>query len=127
VVIKGPGRWRNSPWKFADERPLKLPAGGTAQLQLLLPPGAFAQQAAERLHLELDTPPDGIVIESVSHTGKNLALRLRADASKVKPGLTGNLIVDASLDVAADGKAQANSRRVPLGVLPAIPFEVMER
>jgi hypothetical protein len=130
VVVKGPGRWRNNPWKFVDARPLKLPAGGTAQLQLLLSPGAFAQQAAERLHLELDTPPDGIVIDSISHAGKDLALRLRADASKVKPGLKGNLIVDASIDVAApsaDGKPQANSRRVPLGVLPAIPFEIMER
>lgn len=130
AVVSGRGQGRNSPWRYADDRPVKLPAGGSALVQLLLPSGPFGKQAAQRLHLDLDAAPEGIAIENVSRSDQKIVLRLRADAGKVKPGLKGNLIVDASLDPpppSADGKPQANNRRVPLGVLPAIPFEVMAR
>ena len=52
---------------------------------------------------------------------------LRTDAAKVKAGLRGNLIVAAYMERAAnpDAKSQA-PRRVALGTLPAIPFEIVE-
>ena len=62
----------------------------------------------------------------MSRTSEGLTILLRADA-KVKPSLAGNLIVDAFVDGTPDkapAKAKANQRRVPLGTLPAIPFEV---
>ena len=56
---------------------------------------------------------------------------LHADVEKVKPGLKGNLIVDAfterTMDPSGDGKQPANKRRVPLGTLPAIPFEIVKQ
>lgn len=130
AMVSGRGQGRNSPWRYADEGPVKLPAGGSAVVQLLLPSGPFGKQAAQRLHLDLDAAPEGIAIENVSRTDQKIVFRLRADAGKVKPGLKGNLIVDVSMDPpppSADAKQQANNRRVPLGVLPAIPFEVMAR
>jgi hypothetical protein len=44
--------------------------------------------------------------------------------------VVGNLIVNVHNDKAAGpvkAKAQANNRRPPLGVLPAIPFEIVAR
>jgi hypothetical protein len=44
-----------------------------------------------------------------------------------KAGLKGNLIVDAFMERAATpGAKQPAARRVPLGTLPAIPFEIVE-
>jgi hypothetical protein len=41
--------------------------------------------------------------------------------------LKGNLIVDAFMERAANpGAKQQAARRVPLGTLPAIPFEIVE-
>ena len=61
--------------------------------------------------------PDGAVLE------------VRADANVVKQGLIDNLIVDAFADTpaAAPGKPAQNKKRISLGVLPAIPFEVSAR
>jgi hypothetical protein len=54
---------------------------------------------------------------------------LQADAAKVKPGLRGNLIVTVSGERVPTGNQQAAAarRRVPLGTLPAIAFEITSR
>ncbi len=130
VVVSGQGRKRSDPWQLVDDKPINLPAGGTAEFRLRLPFGPFANQAMDRIHLDLDAAPEGIVLDDVSHAGDSLILRLRTEAGKIKPGLKGNLIVDVSMDIpaqTADGKPRPNARRQPLGVLPAMPFEVIER
>ena len=53
--------------------------------------------------------------------------QIKADAEKVTPGLKGNLIVNA-FAVKSDKnakKTKRQSRPTPLGMLPAIPFEVI--
>ncbi len=70
-------------------------------------------------HFQLSEPPEGIAIQSVSPDPDGLAILLRADATKAKPGLKGNLIVEAFAEGAVN-----SSRRLPLGTLPAIPFEI---
>jgi hypothetical protein len=55
-------------------------------------------------------------------------LVLEGDAGKLQAGLAGNLIVSAFLireRPAADGRP-ARTLRLPLGVLPAVPFEVVK-
>jgi hypothetical protein len=54
---------------------------------------------------------------------------LQSDAAKVKPGLKGNLIFNASVLKSPESKnekAQGNKGRIQLGALPAIPFEIIE-
>lgn len=123
VLVFGGGR-RNAIWKVDDNR-IKVPAGGTAQIRVGLPAAQFAQQVT----LALSDPPEGISIVDVSKAGGALAVRLRAD-SKVKPGLKGNLIVEASM-IRPRNPANPNpgpnaNRPVPIGTLPAIPFEVVQ-
>ena len=80
----------------------------------------------EKMQFELSEPPDGITVKSVSPRLECTEIELQADAAKVRPGQKGNLIVKASGERApASGNQEpANKRRVPLGALPAIPFEI---
>jgi hypothetical protein len=89
-----------------------------------VPPG----QAGNQIQLALSDPPDGIAISDVSQAGGFLQVRFTAD-SKIKPGSAGNLIVEASAfrPTAASDPQPKNKRPVVLGILPAIPFEVVQR
>jgi hypothetical protein len=123
VLVFGAGR-RNSIWKMDDNR-IKVPAGGTAQIRVGVP----AAQAAQQVTLSLSDPPEGISIVDVTKADGALAVRVRADG-KVRPGLKGNLIVEASM-IRPRNPANPNpgpnaNRPVPIGTLPAIPFEVVQ-
>lgn len=126
VAVTGRGRPR-APLKFLGEAPVKLPAGGTAPVRFSLPRGPLMNQ----VQLTLSDPPEGISIQNSSPSQGGVTLILHADVGKVKPGLTGNLIVDAftekTMDPSGDGKQPVNKRRIPLGTLPAIPFEIVKQ
>ncbi len=110
-------------WKVAGSNPVKLRTGGTAAVEVAAPIGRLGNQ----LQLVLSEPPEGISIQSMSPGPRGMAIVFRADAAKVKPGLKGNLIVDAFMERqdAAAAKRPAGQRRQPIGTLPAIPFEVV--
>ncbi len=112
-------------WKIQTETAVKLPRGGAVPVRVVL----TAPRMADTLRLELNQPPEGITIQEVETVRDGVAIILRADADKVKAGLKGNLIVDAYMERAANPGTtpQAARRRVPLGTLPAIPFEIVER
>ncbi|MGC9973147.1 MAG: hypothetical protein ABSE56_21430 [Bryobacteraceae bacterium] len=114
VSVNGPGR-AAAAWKLVGATPVKLPG------RLFLPLGRFAGQ----IQLALNDPPEGITLE-VSPLQNGVSLQLRADPHKAKPGLRGNLIVDAFLErtvTPPDGRPPVK-RRQPLGALPAILFEI---
>jgi hypothetical protein len=106
-----------------SELPVRIPAGGTAVVRM-----AVAGRAFDQVHLELDEPPEGIVIEKESPSRQGTEIVLKCDAAKQKPGLKGNLIVNA-FAVRSEGtskeKPQPRGRPTPLGMLPAIPFEIV--
>jgi hypothetical protein len=108
-----------------DPTPVKIPAGGTAQVRVKTPGRAFTNN----FQLELNEPPDGISMGSVSPGDGETEIVLRSDAAKIKPGVKGNLIVNilAARPRAAGAaeKPRANQARPPLGALPAIPFEIV--
>jgi hypothetical protein len=53
---------------------------------------------------------------------------LSCDPAKIKPGTQGNLILQAFGERPGGAKANVSARanRVPLGLVPAIPFEVVD-
>ena len=111
--------------KILGPTPVKIPAGGTAEVRFRTPGPAFTNN----FQLELSEPPDGISIESVSAVDGGAEILLRSDAAKIKPGVKGNLIVNIMpakpRAASAAGKPRANQTRVALGALPAIPFEIV--
>ena len=123
VAVIGRERLR-APWKLLDKVPVKLPAGGTVSVRFSLPRGPMLSQVRLTLH----NAPRGISIQDVSLAQDSATVVLRAEAGTVKPGLKGNLIIDAAVERTVNpgkGKAQAVKRLMPLGSLPAIPFEVV--
>jgi hypothetical protein len=106
------------------ESAARLPRDGTVAVRVVL----NAPRMADTLRLQLNQPPEGITIQEVAAVRDGVAIILRADAAKLKAGLKGNLIVDAYMERAATQGVtpQAARRRVPLGTLPAIPFEIVE-
>ena len=111
--------------RLRGDGPVKIPAGGTTQMHITMASGAIKDQ----LQLELSEPPDGIAIEKVSSDPQGMAVVVQSDAKKVKPGMKGNLIVNASVTrPTAPGKKKGrpDRQRVPLGMLPAIPFEIVQ-
>jgi len=115
------------PLKILSATPVKIPAGGTVFVRVGAPSSAFA----DRFRLELKDPPEGIVLGKISPVSEGAEFELHSDAAKAKPGLKGNLIVNImpgqAVIAAQKNKTQAGQMRPPVGALPAIPFEVVQR
>jgi hypothetical protein len=121
VRITNPARGRQV-WKVMNDKPVALPLDGTAPpVKVALPLGS---QAAF-LQLALNNPPEGIKIDHIGLGPTGVNIFLKADA-KAKPGLAGNLLVDAFLEIENPNNANAKKRKVSLGTLPAIPFTVTQ-
>jgi hypothetical protein len=127
LLVTVSGRWiQRNPVRILSPTPVRIPLGGTTRVRVGTPRGMLMGV----VHFELSQPPDGIVIQSVSPFERGSEIVLRSDATKVKTGLKGNLIVDAFAEKAPasnNAKAQANKRRVPIGTLPAVPFEIVAK
>lgn len=103
--------------------PVKIPSGGTARVHVGMPVMSFFG----KVQLELDEPPDGISIKDVSAGRDGTEIVLATEADKAKPGLRGNLIVSAYAPLPKGAGKRQTQTRIPLGTLPAIPFEVVSR
>ncbi len=107
--------------------PVKLPLGQSTRLLLL----AKAPAAARQIQMALAQEIEGISIKKVQTEQDGIALQIKTDPKKVEPGLKGNLIVNLFVQRTARNRKSAKSkttkRRVPVGTLPAIPFEVVQR
>lgn len=101
-----------------ERQPLRIPAGGRIRIDL---PGP-GRGPVNPLRLELVDPPDGITVDKVSTDRGGMILLFRADAAKVKPGLKGNLILQAFAQRAFQ---RPNTRRVSGRTLPAVRFEIV--
>jgi hypothetical protein len=116
VTVSGRARAR-FPARLLERGPVKIRPGGTALVRIAIPQGT----SADKLDLVLSDPPEGITLRKAVVNGDGAVLLLHADAAKVKPGARANLIVEAYPEAKPGGKGA----RVPLGTLPAIPFQVL--
>jgi len=123
ATVNGRGG-RRGPVRVLGRLPLRIPAGGTASVRVGIP----AETPAGKIELELSDPPDGIALRDVAGKALTSELVLEGDADTAKAGLRGNLIVSAFLvqEQPATDERPANVRRIPLGVLPAMPFEIVD-
>ena len=125
VMVSGRGGTRVSA-KVLASQPLKIPAGGKIRVHASLPPG---YGTFENIQFELSEPPAGITLAETSVVGTMANFTIVADSAKVPPELRGNLIVlvtgERVTPANAQTQAPAARRRVPLGALPAIAFEIV--
>jgi hypothetical protein len=119
VIVSGTARAR-FPARLLESGPIKIRPGGTAQVHLAIAKGA------DKIHLVLNDPPEGITLKKTLVTEGGAILLLAAEADKVKPGLRANLIVEAYPETANKAGDTARPARPALGTLPAIPFEVLK-
>ncbi|NLE36587.1 MAG: peptidase [Pirellulaceae bacterium] len=125
IVVVAPRGWRSLPVTPRWDSGVKLVLDASTPVRMGLP----ERFAADKVEAVLSDPPEGITVEKASRLGRELRLMVRADSSKVKPGFQGNLIVNVFTERRAPGNNSGQGgakRRVPLGTLPAIPFEAVE-
>ena len=112
-----------SMWTLLVEQPIRIPAGGDAEVQARVPWDASRGE----VQIELSDPPEGILIDKVSCADRIATIVLHGDAQKAKPGLKGNLIANGfqkRTETNKEGKTR--EYRTFLGPMPAIPFEVVK-
>jgi hypothetical protein len=108
---------------LANANPVRLPAGGTVQLQLQGKPNPLLKN----IRLELGHAPEGVTVGELKQSGNNFTLELRADAQTAKVGTVDNLIVKVSTETEIKGRDdRVRTFRAPLGCLPAIPCEIVK-
>jgi hypothetical protein len=114
---------RGAPFRVLTRMPMRIPAGGTMHLQVAAP----AARNLANIQLELSDAPAGMKIQQSSMQGEAVDVILSCDATKVKPGLQGNLLFNASGERTNPNAQNAANRvqRVPLGAVPAISFEIV--
>jgi hypothetical protein len=123
VAVTGARRLAGS-IALTDRTPIRIPLGGIAQVHINTPPLPMLAN----LRFELSEPPKGVTLQEVTTAPNGLVLTLKADANAAQVGYADNLIVEASAEVEnvrQRGKAAGRKGRVSLGVLPAIPFEIV--
>jgi hypothetical protein len=117
VLSRGPQR---TGVRILSGLPVKIPVGGTARVQLGIPATRFV----DKLHLEIEAPPEGISIKSFATVRDGTELVLQSSA-KTRLGMKGNLIVNAFNSGAEPAKDKTKTRRVTVATIPAIPFEIV--
>jgi hypothetical protein len=113
------------PPRLLTALPLKIPTGGETRVQVEM----LSLRFFENVRFELTDPPDGAVLRDVSMNPQTAELVFQFDAGKVKSGTKGNLVVSVSGERAplTAGQPQpAMRRRISLGSLQAMPFEIVD-
>ena len=121
VVVQG-GRRPGGTIHAVDADPLRLPAGGTGELRI----SVSAMAELSRLSLTLYEPPAGMVLQNVRKEKGALILEIATSGEDLSVGLKDNLVIEVAFkpDRGARERA-ANAQAFPLGVLPAVPFEIV--
>lgn len=123
VAVRG-ARRAGPPVTLASSDPVRIPAGGAAEVRVLTPKNRRLQD----VQFELSEPPKGVTLQEVALVPEGVALTVKADGDAPKPGYADNLIVQAFItpaDESQGGKPAKQKQRISLGVLPAIPFEIV--
>jgi hypothetical protein len=123
VVVAGNAR-AGPGLQLTSDSSVKLPIGRKTWLHIA---GPKVQNLAT-LSLELDDPPPGLSIVKVTPQAKGgIDIQVSCQAKPDQVGVRGNLLINVILQQSAParGGRPANRRRLPVGVLPAIPFEIV--
>lgn len=119
VAVSGYGAQRGAV-KIAGDAPVKIPAGGKARVRV----SGIGPAFMERFSFELTEPPEGIALGKIAPLPDGVEVEFAA-GKNVKIGAAGNLILSMQLKRSGAQSAAPNVRRMPVNILPAIPFEIV--
>lgn len=118
------GRLARSMARVISPLPLKVVPGTPSVIQVSTP----NTTPFGRLEFQLADPPEGITIKDVSPAAEGSQITLEFDPDKIKPGAKGNLYVAVFVlpkrSATAPAKPNRIPRRISVGVLPAVAYEV---
>ena len=110
---------------LAGNSPVRIPAGGSTRVRFKAAKRANFQDVL----LQLNEPPEGLKMYNVTVMPDGLSFELKAEKDTIKRGFADNLIVEAfreSVVKRKDGTLTNQKRRNSLGILPAIPIEIVQ-
>jgi hypothetical protein len=112
---------RGSTLRVMSRGPVALTLGGTTRIRIAKP----VARNAPALTFELVEPPPGISIVRCESRADAVDIVIQCE-SAMKPGTQGNLILQAfgERPAAKETKGPSRVQRNPLGLVPAIPFDV---
>jgi hypothetical protein len=124
LVFVQKARWGAPPVELVGNSPVRIPAGGSTQVRL---------KTARRVNfndviLQLNEPPEGLTMHDVTFVPSGLTFQLKAE--KDTGQTADNLIVEAYREYAVKnkaGKPTGQKRHNSMGVLPAIPIEIVQQ
>ena len=118
-LVRVIGSGAGTPWRPMPA--VSLQAGTTTSFKLATP---YRMQSDYRL--ALNDAPEGLTIQKVTPEGNAVSIIVQVQGDKAKPGMKGNLILEAYRDIPANPSAGVKQgRRQPMGTLPAVPFEIV--
>ncbi len=114
--------------RVVSATPVRIPLGGTAQVQIDAPqtPPGQGRAPLDKARFRISNRPRGVTLREATVTPTGVVLTLKADANIALAGDTANVIIEAFVDPeGGDGEAVTRTGRTSLGVLPAIPFQIV--
>lgn len=124
LVFVQKAKWGVPAVELAGDVPVRIPAGGSAQVQIKTGKRASLQD----VQLQLNQPPEGLTMDSVTAAPTGVTFELKADKDLVKAGFADNLIIEAFRETvvrAKDGTPTKEKRRSSIGFLPAVPIQIV--
>ena len=136
LVLVQKARWRAPPIELAERGPIRIPAGGSAQVRIKIRRVSILKE----MQLQLNEPPEGLTLHDVTVVPEGLAFRLKADKDVMQSGFADNLIIEVFREFTPKQKdgppkaglikpgvagPQIKKRRYSMGVFPAIPIEIV--
>jgi len=126
VAVQKANKWRVLPVELVGEGPVRIPAGGSAQVRIK----TRKRTNLKDMQLELNEPPEGLTLHGVTVVPEGLSFQLKADKDAMQSGFGDNLIIEAfreSTPKQQEGKTAPKKRRTSMGIFPAIPIEIVQR
>ena len=117
-------RWRMPDVEIMGRDPVQIPAGGSVQIRLKIPPRPFLRE----IDLELYDPPAGITLQDVTVVREGLVCVLKADKDAFEKSVSDNLIIQAFREYVPKqqaGKTAPKKQRDSMGLIPAIPIRIV--
>ena len=126
LMVKITGGKRRAPLaEWASNDTVRIPVAGKVEVIIRAPQNPKLSE----VQLALNDPPKGISLQDLKVVPEGLSFSLKAEADMPKVGFADNLIVEAFLENTAEtpnAKPGKQNRRISLGVLPALPIEMVK-